>query len=160
MSDADSSDSEPLLLFVCTGNICRSPMAEAIARDFARRGSLAVRTASAGMAALDGHGANDNARAAVAAIGLDLDAHRARQLTRELVEGAALVVAATRWQRDDLRHFFRAHARKIVDFDELTGLGDLRDPYGAGQAAFDDVARQLQLGMPDVFAALRDGAQG
>lgn len=156
MRRADGSGSAPLLLFVCMGNICRSPMAEAIASDLAARETLDFRVTSAGMSALEGHEATDLTRAALAEIGLSIDEHRARQLTRELVIEAALVVTATARQRDDLHHFFRAESHKIASFDDLTGLGDLADPYGAGPEAFAKTAVIIQRGMPAILKSLRD----
>jgi protein arginine phosphatase len=144
----------PLLLFVCAGNICRSPMAQAIAADLAARDGVDVRVESAGMSALEGHEATDLTREALAALGLSIDDHRARQLTRELVGDAALVVTATRRQSDDLRHFFHADAAKIRSFAELTGLGDLADPYGAGMDSFASLAALIGKGMPRILDAL------
>jgi protein-tyrosine phosphatase len=130
-------------------------MAQAIAADAAARAGIDVRVASAGTAALEGHPADENACAALEPWGLDLSRHRARQLTRELVNAAALVVTATRRQRDDVRHFFPADAAKIVSFDDATGFGDLGDPYGDGKPAFERTADLLRRGMPGIMTALR-----
>lgn len=128
-------------------------MAQAIAADLAAHDGVDVRVESAGMSALEGHEATDLTREALAAIGLSIDEHRARQLTREMVDDAALVVTATRRQSDDLRHFFRAEAAKIRSFAELTGLGDLADPYGAGMDSFTSLAALISKGMPRILEA-------
>jgi protein-tyrosine-phosphatase len=145
-----------LLLFVCMGNICRSPMAEAIASDYGAREKIDVRVTSAGMSALEGHEATELTRSALADIGLSIDDHRARQLTRELVDSASLVITATTRQRNDLQHFFKSDQSKIVSFNELTGLGDLTDPYGSGPDAFSKIASLLRRGMPAIFSALKE----
>jgi protein-tyrosine-phosphatase len=144
----------PLLLFVCIGNICRSPMAEAILADEARRTGVRVRVVSAGTGALTGHPASESARAVLQEIGLDLGAHRARPVTRELVDEAALCVTATTRQRDDLRYFFPGDETKIVSFDDLTGLGELSDPYGGESEEFRKIRDLLREGAPKVLAAL------
>jgi protein-tyrosine-phosphatase len=75
------------LLFVCTGNTCRSPLAEAIARREAiERGLADVDVASAGTSAWEGSPASDGALLVALERTLDLSAHRAQILTRELVE--------------------------------------------------------------------------
>jgi protein-tyrosine phosphatase len=130
-------------------------MAQVIAGDEARRAGVDIRVASAGTAALEGHGAHEFARDALEPFGLDLGEHRAQQITRTLVADAALVVTATRRQRDDLRYFFPDDAEKIVSFDDATGLGELTDPYGDGATAFVKTAELLRRGMQNIFEALR-----
>ncbi len=81
------------LLFVCTGNTCRSPMAEAIARSMAAaRGLDDLRVSSAGTSAWDGAPASDAALLVSMERGLDLNAHRAQVLSREVLATADLVL--------------------------------------------------------------------
>lgn len=82
------------LLFVCTGNTCRSPMAEAIARRLAaERGFRDIEVASAGTGAHDGGPVSDGALLVALEHGLDLNTHRSRALTRDLVAQADLILA-------------------------------------------------------------------
>jgi protein-tyrosine-phosphatase len=82
------------ILFVCTGNTCRSPMAEAIARKIAiERGLQDVEAASAGTSANDGSPASDGALLVGMERGMDLGQHRAQTLTRALVNDADLILA-------------------------------------------------------------------
>ncbi|HEX6059283.1 MAG TPA: low molecular weight protein arginine phosphatase [Gemmatimonadaceae bacterium] len=81
------------LLFVCTGNTCRSPLAEAIARRIAAERALDVEVASAGTSAWDGAPASDGSLLVGIERGLDLNGHRSRQLTRELVAETDLIIA-------------------------------------------------------------------
>ncbi len=81
------------LLFVCTGNTCRSPMARAIAEaSVARRGWEGVEIRSAGVSAVPGGGASAGAQRAVESRGLDLQAHRSTPLDRDLVDWASLIL--------------------------------------------------------------------
>src|SRR5262247_2262857 len=82
------------ILFVCTGNTCRSPLSEAIARKIAiERGLQDVEAMSAGTSAWDGAPASDGALLVGMERNMDLSSHRAQTLTRELVQGADLVLA-------------------------------------------------------------------
>ena len=80
------------LLFICTGNTCRSPMAEAIARKFIiERGLMEMDVASAGTSSWEGAAASDGALLVGMERRLDLSGHRSQQLTRALVESSDLI---------------------------------------------------------------------
>ncbi len=82
------------LLFVCTGNTCRSPIAEVIARRIAaERGWARLKVRSAGIATVNGGPASEGSERVVARHGLDLSGHRSTQLTPGLVAWADLVLA-------------------------------------------------------------------
>jgi protein-tyrosine-phosphatase len=81
------------LLFVCTGNICRSPMAEAMARDALQaRGRTDVLVSSAGTSAAEGSPASEGAYLVGLEKGLDISSHAATYLTRAVVESADLIL--------------------------------------------------------------------
>jgi protein-tyrosine-phosphatase len=82
------------LLFLCTGNTCRSPLAEAVARREAiERGLADIEVASAGTSAWEGAPASDGALLVAMERNLDLSAHRARQLTPEVVDVSDVILA-------------------------------------------------------------------
>ena len=82
------------ILFVCTGNTCRSPMADAIARKIAiERGLTDVEAMSAGTSAHDGAPASDGSLLVGMERNMDLGSHRAQTLTRDLVREADLILA-------------------------------------------------------------------
>lgn len=82
------------IIFVCTGNTCRSPMAEAITRKIAvERGLTELEVASAGTSAWDSAPPSDGALLVAMERGMDLSEHRAQNLTRELVQSADLILA-------------------------------------------------------------------
>ena len=135
------------LLFVCTGNICRSPMAAAIARDLlAQAGRADVEVSSAGTFALDGHASTSDAEAIAEAHGLSLAGHRARQLTRELVAGADLVVGM---EDEHVAYALQLGATRAVMLAR-----PIRDPYGRGAAVYADTWTLLSTLIPDVLAEL------
>ena len=126
------------LLFVCTGNTCRSPLAAALARQRAATAlemdedalpARGLRIASAGMMASAGAPASANSIAAAAEVGLDLIAHRASSASAELLEGAGLVYALANSHLDALLHHHPdlAGRAELLDPDGL----DILDPFGA-----------------------------
>ncbi len=120
------------ILFVCTGNTCRSPMAEAIARRLAGERGLEVTVGSAGTSAWDGAPASDGALLVALEHGLDLSGHRARVLTRELVAGADLVLVMSPHHRERavvLGGESRAHL--LTDYASRSTEGrPVLDPFG------------------------------
>jgi len=126
------------LLFVCTGNTCRSPMAEAIARRRGEElgyGGLQVR--SAGVAAFPGSPASGGALRAAERHGLDLSGHRATLLTAELAAGADLILAMS-----------PSHLMRVIDL----GAGDraaLVTSYAGGGEGVRDVGIPDPIGGPD-----------
>jgi protein arginine phosphatase len=135
------------ILFVCTGNICRSPMATAIARnELARMGRPDVEVESAGTFALDGHGPTSDAIVAAEEHGLSLDAHCAQQLTRELVAEADLVVGMEREHAD---YATQLGARRAV-----TLARPIRDPYGRGPDVYRETWTLLATLVPEVLTEL------
>lgn len=133
------------LLFVCTGNTCRSALAEGIAR--ARLGPESrVTSESAGLYALDGAPATPHAQAAAAEAGVDLSAHRARSITRNIVEAADRIYVMTRSQAETLG-FLGVDSRDRVALLDPAGA-DIADPYGgdlgAYRAARDRIAAAIE----------------
>ncbi len=125
------------ILLVCTGNTCRSPMAEEILRRaLAARGADGVSLGSAGTGAWDGAPVSEGAYLVALEHGLDLSAHRARLLTRELVEPADLVLTMARHHRARVEEL--GGAGKTFLLSEYAGHGrasgppaaEVSDPFG------------------------------
>ena len=124
------------VLFVCTGNTCRSPFAEAVAR---REGHGDVE--SAGLGASAGDQPPEDAIAVARELGYDLSSHRARRLTEEMLERADVVVGMT-----------AAHVSALGGGARLLGEADLDDPIGHGRGTYRRVYTQIETDVRKLFA--------
>src|SRR5208282_4112025 len=93
------------ILFLCTGNVCRSPMAEGLLRHMLR-GRDDVQIASAGLGALDGLRVTDAATEVVAELGVDISSHVSQSLNSDLVQRADFIFVMTRQHQDALQTLF------------------------------------------------------
>jgi protein-tyrosine-phosphatase len=121
------------VLLVCTGNICRSPLAEAILlRELRARGVTSIEPISAGTGAWDGAPASEGAYLVGLEHGLDLSSHRARLLTRDLVQNAELILTMARHHRarvNELGGEGRTHV--LGEYAGRTGPeAEVSDPFG------------------------------
>jgi protein-tyrosine-phosphatase len=111
------------IVFICTGNTCRSPMAEGLCRsELINRGLTGITVCSAGMAAETGSPPSQNAIIAMDEKGIDISSHRAVQATAELLDDADLIICMSDWQRQALSGRYR---------DRVTVIpGEVPDPFG------------------------------
>lgn len=128
------------VLFVCTGNTCRSPMAEALFR----LGSKSHEAYSCGLATEHGHPASPYAIEAVAELGADLKAHCSRQASAQLVAEADLILTMTEGHKRWLRsHFPEAQERIYTLREYVDEEGEVADPFGGTAAVYRQTAKQL-----------------
>ena len=154
------------LLFVCTGNTCRSALAEALStRMAADRGRPDVHASSAGTSAWDGAPASDGALLVGIERRLELHAHRSRQLSRELVSEADLILAMGPHHVERIEALGgQGKTWLLTDFAERSSEGRaIVDPFGGGLDIYRSTTDELEAAVGLLFdrlAAERPGPTG
>ncbi len=144
------------VLMVCTGNMCRSPLAEAILRaELEQLGVRDVTVSSAGTGAWEGRAASDGALLVVLENDLDISSHRSRYLSRDLVEQADVIFTMSRSHTERVKKL--GGDGRVHLLGEYAGFkrskAEVADPYGMAL----DVYRQTFVRLRDLLrkAALR-----
>lgn len=137
------------ILIVCTGNICRSPMAEGLLRTRLHALGLKVKVASAGVAAMAGWPADPLAIEVMHDHGIDIRSHVAQQVTAPLLSASDLILTLDRTHSDWMnRQYpqFRGRVHKILKWHKNR---DVADPYGHPKTAFRHAYKDIDLGLTD-----------
>jgi len=133
------------ILVVCVGNICRSPMAEALLKR-ELRGQDGFTVESAGLGALVGHPASEFSLELMAERGLDISEHRARQIHPDMVRDADLVLVMEAGHRraiDDADPTARGKVYRIGEWQDI----DVADPYRRPREAYENALADIENGV-------------
>ena len=145
------------ILFICIGNICRSPMAEGLLRH--ARPDKAI--LSAGISALDGEPADPLSIRLMQERGIDISAHRARRLAGWMVNDADVILTMDGRQKRFIEVEYPGSRGKVLRLCECHDC-DIPDPYHQGLAAFEHSCNLISQGVNELvvrLAQLDDGAK-
>jgi protein-tyrosine phosphatase len=153
------------LLFVCKGNICRSPIAEAMARGHIPDG-VRITCRSAGIVVGEPQGCPQETLVAAKKFGIDLSGHRSRRIDQGLVAGADMIFSMEAWQFTRLRKLFPQHKERIFLLSlfeenppkrsETFSILNIRDPYGRDIGDFIECFERIDACLQGLFSVIRD----
>lgn len=138
------------ILFICTGNTCRSPMAEGYLRNLVERsGEKNIAVLSAGLMAMPGQPASPYSIEILKEQGIDIESHRSRNVERSFVEASTWVLTMTESHKQMLIHQFPEFTDKIKTLSEFIGeSGEIQDPFGGTkedyQKASEDIHKRVE----------------
>ncbi|HEY8350379.1 MAG TPA: low molecular weight protein arginine phosphatase [Clostridiales bacterium] len=146
------------ILFVCTGNTCRSPMAAALFNRLAATAGIGYTAASAGLAAAEGSPASINAIKAMEGYpGADLSYHASKRLSHADIEEACLILTMERIHRQYILSMYPEAYQKVFTLKEyVCGTdGDITDPYGGDESVYKHCAEILSQAVEKLIEKLK-----
>lgn len=151
------------VVFVCWGNICRSPMAEQVAREWAAREGIEATFTSAGVSAEEqGNPIDHRAAAVMRQAGYPVSSHRAHRITADEIRQASLVVGMEHLHLDRMRRLVpdADNLALLTDFDPSAVPGSpVDDPWYGPPSGFRDTLASVEAAMPGLMRRIAELAQ-
>ncbi len=142
------------ILFICTGNTCRSPMAAALMNKIAENNDLDISAQSAGIYADPGEPASEEAIEVMADYGIDLSSHRSRNISDDMIAESDLILTMT----EGHKMMTSALAPdKIFTICEFSGYdGDIIDPFGGDVEEYEETAEAIYDCLTEIAEKIAD----
>lgn len=137
------------ILVVCIGNICRSPVAEALLKDALKnKGAKNYNISSAGLGAMVGHEPDKVVCELMLEKNMDISGYRATQLNHQMIRGADLILVMESKHKDLIEHKEASAKGKVFRLGEW-GSFEIADPYQQERKVFEEVVQLIEKGVKD-----------
>ena len=136
------------VLIICVGNICRSPMGEAVFKEKLRAKSPEIVVSSAGLGALIDEPADNFAQELMLQRGLDISSHRARQVSSQILFDADIIFTMSAGQQKEIWCSIPSIFGKVHRLGNWSGY-DIPDPYRRPKQAFEQALALIEQGIED-----------
>ena len=144
------------VLFVCTGNTCRSPMAEAVLMHLSKLNNKSIQASSRGLSVFYPQQANSKAIKALENVGINGFTHQAMQLSKSDIADNDIILTMTSSHKLALKSTFPAHKDKIYTLNEKAygKDSDISDPFGGTQETYNICVEQIYSALDKLICVL------
>lgn len=149
------------ILIICTGNTCRSPMAEGIFKAFIKDNHLNIQTSSAGTFAFDGDKVSDHSVTALKKKGMDISNHKSTLVHEDLVIKADIILTMANSHKQNLIKKFPGIKNKVFLLNEYAfgEIKDIIDPFGGGLRDYERARDEIYLAVEEIVKRIVNSEQ-